>query len=71
MLTVELAARCGRTVDVVVVLDACGDASAQVAACYPHVRRLAVDAVDVRTSGRPVGRTPGGYAGHLRATLLA
>lgn len=33
-------------------------------------RVVASDAVDVRTSGRPVGRTPGGYAGHLRATLL-
>ncbi|MBD7917448.1 glycosyltransferase [Cellulomonas sp. Sa3CUA2] len=31
---------------------------------------VASDAVDVRTSGRPVGRTPGGYAGHLAATLL-
>jgi len=33
-------------------------------------RVVAADTVDVRTSGRPVGRTPGGYAGHLRATLL-
>lgn len=33
-------------------------------------RVVASDAVDVRTSGRPVGRTPGGYAGHLSATLL-
>ncbi len=33
-------------------------------------RFVASDAVDVLTSGRPVGRTPGGYAGHLRATLL-
>lgn len=31
---------------------------------------VASDEVDVRTSGRPVGRTPGGYAGHLSATLL-
>ncbi|ADG73424.1 glycosyl transferase family 2 [Cellulomonas flavigena DSM 20109] len=31
---------------------------------------VASDVVDVRTSGRPVGRTPGGYAGHLAATLL-
>ncbi len=34
-------------------------------------RVVASDAVDVRTSGRAVGRTPGGYAGHLRATLLS
>lgn len=33
-------------------------------------RVVASDVVDVRTSGRPEGRTPGGYAGHLRATLL-
>ncbi|WP_255366563.1 glycosyltransferase family 2 protein [Cellulomonas sp. KH9] len=33
-------------------------------------RVVASDAVDVRTSGRAAGRTPGGYAGHLRATLL-
>lgn len=33
-------------------------------------RVVASDAVDVLTSGRAVGRTPGGYAGHLRATLL-
>ena len=34
-------------------------------------RLVASAAVDVLTSGRPVGRTPGGYAGHLRTTLLA
>ncbi|WP_236686813.1 glycosyltransferase [Cellulomonas sp. FA1] len=33
-------------------------------------RVVASDAVDVLTSGRAVGRTPGGYAGHLRTTLL-
>ncbi|MBO0921891.1 glycosyltransferase [Cellulomonas sp. zg-ZUI222] len=33
-------------------------------------RVVASDVVDVRTSGRAVGRTPGGYAGHLRGTLL-
>ncbi|GIG41869.1 glycosyltransferase [Cellulomonas phragmiteti] len=33
-------------------------------------RVVASDVVDVRTSGRPEGRTPGGYAGHLRTTLL-
>lgn len=33
-------------------------------------RVVASDAVDVLTSGRAVGRTPGGYAGHLRATVL-
>ncbi|UZN03900.1 glycosyltransferase [Cellulomonas sp. S1-8] len=33
-------------------------------------RVVASDAVDVRTSGRAAGRTPGGYAGHLRAGLL-
>lgn len=33
-------------------------------------RVVASDAVDVLTSGRSVGRTPGGYARHLREGLL-
>jgi glycosyltransferase involved in cell wall biosynthesis len=31
---------------------------------------VASDSVDVLTSGRPHGRTPGGYAGYLRRTFL-
>ncbi|MBO3095592.1 glycosyltransferase [Cellulomonas dongxiuzhuiae] len=44
------------------------DLVARLRATGAHV--VASDVVDVRTSGRPVGRTPGGYAGHLAATLL-
>ncbi|MBO3089824.1 glycosyltransferase [Cellulomonas sp. zg-ZUI40] len=44
------------------------DLVARLRATGAHV--VASDVVDVRTSGRPVGRTPGGYAGHLSATLL-
>lgn len=44
------------------------DLVARLRATGAHV--VASDVVDVRTSGRSEGRTPGGYAGHLRATLL-
>lgn len=44
------------------------DLVARLRATGAHV--VASDVVDVRTSGRSVGRTPGGYAGHLRTTLL-
>lgn len=46
-------------VDLVARIRACGDA------CV-----VASDDADVLTSGRPVGRTPGGYARYVRTTLL-